>query len=143
MVDLYLSFFSCIFVYATCHVPFVSVAAAASAAAAAAAAAAWIEKPSYDLYHYVSGCRTSNMYTCQQCTKTFHWPGDLKRHITIKHSTTNVEHAEAAPAKRLKMQNPLQLSSTPVTFQHPFTMTISGPTSSGKPILFVKCLRVI
>jgi len=85
------------------------------------------------------------MYKCQQCTKTFHWPGDLKRHITIKHTTTNVEQAimEASetPAKRLKMQHPLQLSSTPITFQHPFTMTISGPTSSGKTYFVRKMLE--
>ena len=81
------------------------------------------------------------MYKCQECTKTYDWPDNLKRHITIKHNTNNVEHAEAAPAKRLKMQYPLRLSSAPVTFQHPFTMTISGPTSSGKTYFVHKMLQ--
>ena len=60
------------------------------------------------------------MYSCQLCSKSYYWPHDLKRHIQAKHIQQQ-QHVQQQ-----------QQQAQPLTFKHPFTMTVSGPTSCGK-----------
>jgi len=77
------------------------------------------------------------MYNCNQCLKTYSWRDSLTRHVRIKHG--DVE--EAMDMSTTGRSTVLRLSDKPIEFQHPFTMTISGPTGSGKTFLLKHILQ--
>ena len=96
------------------------------------------------------------MYPCTYCEKTYAWPSDLKRHVRHKHilkpMAAAAAAAAAAPAPAAAAAAPaaaaaaaaapgLALSNKSLQFQHPFTMTISGPTGSGKTQFFLDILK--
>ncbi len=71
------------------------------------------------------------MYPCGQCNKSYMWSSDLHRHMKNKHMS--------APSSTVAVPAGYHLSTKPLVFQHPFTMTVSGPTGSGKTY-FIKSL---
>ena len=86
------------------------------------------------------------MYRCNYCPKSYVWEEGLRRHIKTKHidsqqvKPNNVNHTDhfdtqhdLQPMDCNGQRQCLQISRKPITFQHPFTMTMSGPTGSGKP----------
>ena len=90
------------------------------------------------------------MYPCTYCEKTYAWPSDLKRHVRHKHILKPMAPAAApaaapatpaaAPAAPAAAPG-LALSNKSFQFQHPFIMTISGPTGSGKTQFFLDILK--
>ena len=78
---------------------------------------------------------TPKTLKCFSCDKSYHWKCDLKRHQMLKHKDNYI------------MQTPMDNSIMELTedgdyaFQHPFTMTISGPTGSGKTFFIRKVLE--
>ena len=58
-------------------------------------------------------------FTCPVCNQTFARMDSLKRHMKTVHDTTAYNLRSRKEERKM-------------IFQHPFTMTISGPTASGK-----------
>ena len=79
------------------------------------------------------------MHTCHICQHGYSSPFSLGRHVQ------NIHKARGAPSAPISVQLPtvaeLQMSTTPMVFQHPFTMTLSGPTGSGKTMFFLNVIR--
>ena len=67
----------------------------------------------------------------------------MNRHVKNKHSS---ETSVDAPNDKGQRRNDdgqrqcLQISTKPIVFQHPFTMTVTGPTGSGKTMLLKELL---
>ena len=78
---------------------------------------------------------TPKTFKCFSCDKSYRWKCDLKRHQMLKHKDNYI------------MQTPMDNSIMELTedadyaFQHPFTMTISGPTGLGKTFFIRKVLE--
>ena len=60
------------------------------------------------------------MPSCIVCKQDFNRGDNLQRHMKIKHSAVE------------KMDQPSSL--TTMTFKHPFSMIVSGPSASGKSV---------
>ena len=78
---------------------------------------------------------TPKTFKCFSCDKCYRWKCDLKRHQMLKHKDNHI------------MQTPMDnnimelIEDVDYAFQHPFTMTISGPTGSGKTFFIRKVLE--
>ena len=86
------------------------------------------------------------MYRCNYCPKSYVWEDSLSRHIKNKHTAIQpMQYSEeltmARPTGMDQAGQALHISRKPITFQHPFTMTMSGPTGSGKTMLLKELLR--
>ena len=92
------------------------------------------------------------MYKCSInvvfCNNNVSTPFNLKVHISRKHPGMEGPSAAAeGPAAAAPAVTPdtitadLELSLSPITLIHPFTMTVSGPTGSGKTWLVKEMLR--
>ena len=82
--------------------------------------------------------------TCPECSKTFTRPYDLKRHMTNFHVS---ESLDSPQSKNMAQSLPVQDTRNvpdghePIKLKHPFTMCVSGPTSSGKTHLVKEILE--
>ena len=77
--------------------------------------------------------------TCQECSKIFNRPADMRRHCRDVHGKTDCfgdgVSARHAPPHTHNSQSRVTI------LQHPFTMCISGPTSCGKTFLVKNILQ--
>ena len=89
------------------------------------------------------------MYQCSYCQRSYVWEDGLRRHIKTKHTLlpndvkfTNATIYRNGMTKSCEFtSHTLEISHKPIVFQHPFTMTISGPTGSGKTMLLKELLQ--
>ena len=89
------------------------------------------------------------MYSCGACPKSYRWPQDIKRHKQLKHRGLGPdEKEEYVPHQvgtgRMSHEldtNTIKSTKTSMVFFHPFTMTVSGPTSCGKTTLIKNILQ--
>ena len=80
--------------------------------------------------------------TCQECSKIFNRPADMRRHCRDVHGKSDCLRdrvsARSAPPQRT---NSISSQNHITILQHPFTMCISGPTSCGKTFLVKNILQ--
>ena len=106
------------------------------------------------LHHSAFGFWRVNMYSCQLCSKSYGRPQEVRRHMMEKHwqraSQMSVPNQvplvppQAPPPVGPQVVPPTVLSQVPtvdLTFKHPFTMTVAGPTSCGKSTWLSKVLQ--
>ena len=80
------------------------------------------------------------MYTCNICQHGYSTPYSLGRHVQNIHVGRGAPGAPGAPGAVPGAPNSLHLADgSSHHFLHPFTMTVSGPTGSGKTY-FVKSM---
>ena len=92
------------------------------------------------------------MYTCSICQYGYTTSFNLARHMKLhidKHAPV-VERAPGAPGAPRAIDTSLydktlgqglSLSQNSLVFQHPFTMTLTGSTGSGKTVFFLNVIR--
>ena len=83
------------------------------------------------------------MYQCNMCLKSYIWEDGLRRHMKTKHTMERTSNPEINPENQSSCESSKQsltISNKPIIFQHPFTMTISGPTGSGKTMFLKELL---
>jgi len=84
------------------------------------------------------------MFPCMICSKEYHWPGDLTRHMKCKHVERNqpvqmkvTENMQAAEGNHYFPE----VQNTYMVFQHPLSMVVAGPSGCGKTVFVVKLLK--
>ena len=92
-------------------------------------------------HHLLSYSRQFKMSCCIECGNVYTWPDSLKRHLKVKHSKYGKGAGERMYSDdSQQVEDSIQLfDGRKSNFLHPFTMTVSGPTGSGKTH-FVKSL---
>ena len=78
---------------------------------------------------------TPNTFKCFSCKKSYRWKCDLKRHQILKHK---YDHVLQTPMDNTTIE---LIENSEYAFQHPFTMTVSGPTACGKTYFIRKVLE--
>ncbi len=68
------------------------------------------------------------MFTCTVCCKGFSRIDNLRRHTQQNHHDTSFQHHNVPPEHIPNHQ----ATGNDITFQHPFTMMVTGPTACGK-----------
>ena len=86
------------------------------------------------------------MYSCHLCSKSYGRPQEVRRHVIEKHwqRASQMSVPNQVPLVPPQVVPPTvspQVPAVDLTFKHPFTMTVAGPTSCGKSTWLSKVLQ--
>ena len=96
--------------------------------------------------HFMFVHRRVNMFSCNVCQKTFTRGYNMRRHMEEQHRYGPEQECSSTPQPRAPAPTnappciPLPQQQQTMIFQHPFTMSVSGPTSCGKTTFVKKLL---